>query len=198
MSGRDIEPLLTLTTGKYDPFSNVTRNALIHALAENEAKLEQDDIQKVMESYDSLSTFPDVLPALTTLASKPNIKPVIFSNGTKSMATNSLYQSDDLSAHAVVFHDLVTVDEVQRFKPAPEVYFHLAERVGKSREEMSDIWLVTGNPFDVVGARSVGMQAAWVDRAGLGWIDSVVPEMKPTVVMRGLGDLVSAIEEHSH
>lgn len=154
-------------------------------------------MQKLIESYDYLSTFPDVLPALTTLASKPNIKPVIFSNGNKSMVDNAVQQSKDLSTHAGVFHDIITVDEVRKFKPDPEVYFHLADMLGKSKSEMNDIWLVSGNPFDIVGGRSVGMQAAWVDRAGHGWIDAVVPDKKPTVVIRGLGDLIPAIEENS-
>ncbi|KAK2763829.1 hypothetical protein FQN54_009447 [Arachnomyces sp. PD_36] len=183
--------------GQYDSFSNVTRNSLFHALAESKVQLGQDDVRKLMEGYDSLSAFPDVVPALTALSSKPNIKAVVFSNGTKSMVTNSLHQSDDLLSHAVVFRELITADEVQKFKPAPEVYFHLAEKVGKRRSEMSDIWLVSGNPFDVVGARSVGMQAAWVDRAGLGWIDSAVPGKEPTVIISGLDGLISAVEENS-
>lgn len=185
--------------GLYDSFSNVTQNSLPHALEENGVldPLGEDDIQKLMKSYDFLATFPDVSPALTTLASKPNLKPVIFSNGTKSMVTNAVHQSKELSAHAAVFHDIITVDEVRKFKPAPDVYFHLAESVGKGRSEMSDIWLVSGNPFDIVGARSVGMQAVWVDRDGFGWIDSLVPDIKPTIIIRGLRDLISAVEENS-
>ena len=34
-------------------------------------------------------------------------------------------------------------------------------------DEMGEIWLVTSNPFDVVGARAAGMKAAWVDREGV-------------------------------
>jgi 2-haloacid dehalogenase len=185
-----------LKLGQYESFFQVTRNALLHALAENGVKLGPDKIDQLMESYDSLSAFPDVSPALALLATKSNIKPVVFSNGTKSMVFNSVHRSKDLFEHAATFHDLVTVDEVRKFKPAPEVYFHLAERVGKSRSEMSDIWLVSGNPFDVLGARNSGMQAAWVDRRGLGWIDSAMPYTRPTAVIRDLGDLTSAIEEN--
>ena len=150
-----------------------------------------------MEGYDSLSTFPDVLPALAKLSSLPDITPVVFSNGTKSMVSNSVYKSRDLSSQASVFRDIVTVDDVQKFKPAPETYTHLAEKVGKSRSEMGDMWLVSGNPFDVIGARTAGMQAAWIDRVGRGWIDSAVPEKGPTVVIRDLRDLIPAIKGNS-
>lgn len=151
-----------------------------------------------MEAYDSLSTFPDVIPALNSLASNPNITAVVFSNGTKSMVSNSVCKSKDLSPHAGVFQDMVTVDDVKKYKPAPEVYLHLAEKVGKQKSQMGDMWLVTANPFDVVGSRNVGMKAAWVDRAGRGWQDAAVPGLPPTVIGAGLDEIVSSIIEQEH
>ena len=153
-----------------------------------------------MKAYDSLSTFPDVTPALRALAKESGITPVVFSNGTHTMVTNSVNSSPDLGPHASVFKDIVTVEEVKRFKPAPAVYYHLAEKVGKAKtkEAMSEMWLVSGNPFDIVGARSVGMQAAWVDRAGNGWVDQLVPELvgKPTVVVKNLEQVVDVVKQY--
>ena len=154
-----------------------------------------------MKAYDSLSTFPDVNRALQSIAEEQNIMAVVFSNGTNEMVTNSVKLSPDLGPHASVFKDIVTVEEPKKFKPHPEVYYHLARKVGKeeSKEAMSKMWLVSGNPFDVVGARSVGMQAAWVDRAGNGWTDQLVPEAigRPTVIVKGLHEVVEAVKRHS-
>ena len=153
-----------------------------------------------MKAYDSLSTFPDVTPALQALAKESGITAVVFSNGTQTMVTNSVKSSPDLGPHASVFKDIITVEEVKRFKPSPAVYYHLAEKVGKSKtkEAMGEMWLVSGNPFDVVGARAVGMQAAWVDRAGNGWVDQLVqePSGKPTVIVRDLEQVVDAVKKH--
>ena len=153
-----------------------------------------------MKAYDSLSTFPDVAPALQALAKESGITAVVFSNGTQTMVTNSVKSSPDLGPHASVFKDIVTVEDVKRFKPVPAVYYHLAEKVGKAKtkEAMGEIWLVSGNPFDVVGARAVGMQAAWVDRAGNGWVDQLVqgPSGKPTVIVRDLEQVVDAVKRH--
>ena len=153
-----------------------------------------------MKAYDSLSTFPDVTPALQALAKESGVTAVVFSNGTQTMVTNSVKSSPDLGPHASVFKDIVTVEEVKRFKPAPAVYYHLAEKVGKSKtkEAMGEMWLVSGNPFDVVGARSVGMQAAWVDRTGNGWVDQLVqePTGKPTVIVKDLEQVVDAVKQH--
>jgi len=170
----------------------VTRKSLLHALAEHGASLNDQDLNKLMQAYDSLSTFPDVNAALKRLEKNSSIDCVVFSNGTNTMVSNSVNGSDDLNSS--VFKDLVTVESIQRYKPAPEVYHHLAEKVGKVGE-MDAVWLVSGNPFDVTGARAVGMHAAWVDRAGNGWQDKL--GLGPTVVVKSLKEVAEAVEKHA-
>lgn len=154
-----------------------------------------------MKAYDSLSTFPDVSPALRALADEPGITAVVFSNGTNSMVTNSVQSSPDLGPHASVFKDIVTVEDMMCFKPDLRVYHHLAAKMGKgnSKQAMSEMWLVSGNPFDILGARAAGMQAAWVDRGGAGWTDGLVRgEMgMPTAVVRGLEEAVGLVRKYS-
>lgn len=186
---------------QYKPFSAITRNSLSNALKDSGVSLDDESITSLMKAYDSLSTFPDVAGALKSLAEVSNITAVVFSNGTNEMVTNSVKSSPDLGPHASIFKDIVTVEEVKKFKPSPEVYYHLAGKVGKERtkEAMSKMWLVSGNPFDVVGARFVGMQAAWVDRAGNGWTDQLVEgELgRPTVIVKGLHEVLEAVKKHS-
>ena len=115
------------------------------------------------------------------------------------MVRNSVNSSPDLSPHCSVFKDVVTVEEVKCFKPHPNVYYHLAKKVGKSKDSMVEIWLVSGNPFDIVGAREVGMRACWVDRGGTGWTDQLVESDlgRPTVIVRGLGEVIDAVKKHT-
>ena len=87
---------------------------------------------------------------------------VIVGSLNMDMVSHSVRHSPDLSPHAAVFAVIITVDEVKQYKPSPDVYYHLAREVGKE-DELQDIWLVSGNSFDVVGARSVGMNAIWVE-----------------------------------
>lgn len=170
----------------------MTRKSLHHALGEHGVSLNETETDKLMKSYDSLSTFPDVEPALKRLKDNSGIECVVFSNGTRSMVSNSVNGSEDLNSS--VFRDLITVDNVRAFKPAPEVYKHLAEKMNKTGQ-MEAMWLVSGNPFDVVGARAVGMQAAWVDRAGNGWHDKLGQE--PTVIVKSLEEVADAVEKHA-
>jgi 2-haloacid dehalogenase len=58
-------------------------------------------------------------------------------------------------------HDVISVDDVKTFKPDPEVYRYLARRLGT---EPSETWLISSNPFDVIGAKAAGLMAAWIKR----------------------------------
>jgi 2-haloacid dehalogenase len=176
----------------------VTRNSLQHALRELKLSLDDGEISSLMKAYDSLSTFPDVPPALKSLSSNPGVTAVVFSNGTSAMVTASVTQSPDLSPHASAFQDLISIEAIKMFKPTPEAYMYLAQKVGKEKSEMGDMFLISGNPFDVVGARATGMKAIWVDRPGNGWLDALVESEKgPTAIVRSLEEVPSVIEKYS-
>ncbi|TVY30872.1 2-haloalkanoic acid dehalogenase [Lachnellula hyalina] len=188
----------------YKPFSEITNTSLRHALDELSLSLSDTDVSKLMTAYDSLGTFPDVPPALKALASNPSIDAYVFSNGTDAMVSSSVNQSPSLSSHTSVFKGIVTVEEVKAYKPDPKVYTHLAEKVGKKAGDMADIWLVSGNPFDVVGARAASMQAAWIDRAGGhhgkgGWTDKLgeLASGGPTVIVKGVDEAVNEIQKRT-
>ena len=182
------------------PFSTVTQHSLNHALSEHAVPLPSEAaVASLMSAYNSLSIFPDVAPALESLAQSPSVTPVVFSNGTDEMVGNSVHRSPDLSPYSKVFRDFVTVEEVKKFKPHPDVYYHLAKKVDKSKETMGGIWLVSGNPFDVVGAKAVGMKVCWVDRGGQGWSDSLVEGDAgvPDFIGQDLGESVQKILDTS-
>jgi 2-haloacid dehalogenase len=180
-------------TGVYENFSAITRNSLLHALADNDSQLSDDNIEELMRAYDNLSTFADVDPTLTRIAADLSIQAVIFSNGTKTMVLNSILRSADLSPHASVFRDVVTVEEVKQYKPARACYEHLAKQTGQDPSHMSNLWLVSGNPFDIVGARSAGMRAIWVDRMGVGWKDGAT-DLRPTAIAHSLEHALQEIQ----
>lgn len=130
---------------------------------------------------------------LERLAKIEHIQPVIFTNGTADMVARSALRSTSLSQQASILKEVISVDDVKRFKPAPEVYEYLAERVGKTASERQDIWVISGNPFDVIGARSTGLNAIWVDRADAGWIDRAFPSLEPTTRINSLEQVVGVI-----
>ena len=175
----------------------MTRRSLDHALKEAGVSLQAAEIDALMHSYDSLRAFPDVAPCLSAVHEAPDVTAYVFSNGTHDMVSSSIQNSPELMPYAPAFKGVVLVEEVKKFKPDPAVYRYLCKKVGKEGKE-GDVWLISGNPFDVVGARAVGMKAAWVDRAGAGWADCCVEGEAggPTVIVRSLKEVLKAVSEH--
>ncbi|KAF1808935.1 HAD-like protein [Eremomyces bilateralis CBS 781.70] len=183
--------------GLYEDFSVLLHRAFLQTLADQDVHLDDSAIKSVLAVYDSLAAYPDVEPALRTIQGHPNIQAVLFSNGTPNMVASSLSSSSGLAGLGNVFEQIVSVDEIKTFKPAKATYDLVAKRVGfdpGKAEDMARIWLVSSNPFDIVGARSAGMQAAWVDRLGKGWTDALVAgeKGKPTVILRSLEEIFDA------
>lgn len=145
-----------------------------------------------MKRYDALSVFDDVLPALEKLSALPDVDKVIFSNGTRSMITNSVNGSKDLSSQS--FSQLISVDYVRSFKPAPETYRYLIQCLNKTGQEQ-DVWLVSSNAFDAVGGLAAGINVAWIDREGKGWHDRLGGQ--PSVILNSLEEVAKVAEKQS-
>jgi 2-haloacid dehalogenase len=179
--------------GEYKPFSEITRGALNHALAESGQTLADSAKDKLMKAYDSLNVFPEIPRAMELLEQRSeDVDAYIFSNGTDEMVGNSVNSSPDLSPYAGRFKSLVTVHGLKVFKPDRRTYTHLVEQTGKSGDA-GNVWVVSANPFDVVGAKAAGLKAAWIDRASKGWIDRLDEVRVPTIIAEGVDEAIQAI-----
>ena len=148
------------------------------------------------------STSRSTSPMSSASSTEPEIEAYIFTNGTPEMVFRSIATSPELSPHAKasqhgLFSDpesIVTVDSVQCYKPDPRTYKHLMEVAGiRTEAERRNVWVVSANPFDVVGAKATGLRAAWIDRAGKGWIDRLDEMRVPSVTATGVDEAVKAI-----
>ena len=170
----------------------------------------------LLDSHDSrMEVFPDAPAALAALhearappASAPAaipILPIVFSNGDPPQLDSLLAAAASQSAAGSPFRAMLSAADVQRYKPARELY-------GLVRQWAADnasgggrgAWLVSGNAWDVAGARAAGLRAAWVDRAGTGWVEGLDGvdgssaegrggAWRPDVVVRELGEVVEAV-----
>jgi len=83
---------------------------------------------------------------------------------------------------------VVSVDDLQTFKPDPRVYGYLARRTQKTK---SDTWVVSSNPFDVLGAKSAGLRAIWVKRRSDMQFDPW--GIEPDLIVKDLRQLAEAL-----
>jgi 2-haloacid dehalogenase len=168
---------------QYQDFEWITARALEYALAATGTALAAEQIADLLAQYDDLEPFPDVRAGLEELgALGPRM--AVFSNGSPRMLAAVLASS----GLAPQFEQVVSVHDVRAFKPSPRVYRHLLSALSLSAAR---VLLVSSNPFDVIGARAVGIQAAWVNRAGAPFDTIAEP---PRLIVKSLGELASALE----
>ncbi|PTB61975.1 haloacid dehalogenase [Trichoderma citrinoviride] len=187
------------TMGRYRSFSELTRWSFRHAAAELGEKLSPEQEEAVMSAYDGLDAFPEVEAALNLVAKTPSIEAYVFSNGTESMIASSLSTSPSLakSSGSNIFpaSRIVSVDPLKVFKPDRRTYDHFAKVVNLESQN-EKIWLVSSNPFDVVGARAAGWRSVWVNRnAQVGWVDGLsgAVGLEPTMIVKGVDEAVERI-----
>ena len=171
---------------RYEDFQQVTRKALDYALAAAGRNLEQMDREALMAQYGDLPAFPDVREGLERLRSAGHTL-AVFSNGTPAML-ESILATSGLGRY---FGEVISVDEVGVYKPSPRVYRHAAARLGRP---MAEVRLVSSNPFDVIGAESAGMRAAWIDRAHAPFDTLAAP---PEMIVATLTELALALERQA-
>ena len=137
-----------------------------------------------MAEYGHLASFPDVEAGLRRLQGAGHTLAVL-SNGSPRMIA-AVVRAAGLEG---LFQELISVDEVRAYKPAPRVYQHAAARLGRP---IGEVRLISSNPFDVVGAEAAGMQVAWLDRSG-GLFDT--PRPAPALVVTALTELAERLEQ---
>lgn len=166
--------------GKHRDFSICTRDALIYACKSNGITLSKEQQEELMQSYTELPTFSDVNRCLTACLEE-NYRMYAFSNGSKP-AVNQLLEHSGIRS---LFDGIVSTEDVQMFKPSPLVYNHFINAVGSDE---ADTWLISGNPFDVMGARACDWNAVWVQRSTDSLFDPW-DEFSPTATVQSLDEL---------
>ncbi len=168
----------------YENFAVCTGNALDFTSSFFKVPLSRKDKEELMGAYKVLPAFDDVAEGLAR-SKQAGFRMFAFSNGTKD-------DVESLLKHAGIrdcFIGVVSVDEMKSFKPNPAVYSHFLRKAGASG---SDAWLVSSNPFDVIGAISSGMRAAWLKRSPDALFDPW--GIAPTITVNSLLNLADQID----
>ncbi|MFT5219543.1 MAG: 2-haloacid dehalogenase [Gammaproteobacteria bacterium] len=164
---------------KYENFPVCTRQALDYTDTVMQTGLSDSAKQALMDSYRVLPAFDDVVSSLETVSQQGH-RLFGFSNGTEEAVQGLL-------EHAGIdhfFEGVVSVDSIQSFKPDPAVYHYFLKKTGSVAAQS---WLVSSNPFDIIGAVSIGMKGAWLKRAATAIYDPWGVE--PTKIIDKLADL---------
>jgi 2-haloacid dehalogenase len=164
---------------KYQPFEVCTAQALHFVSRHLGIPLSKEVEAQLMEKYLQLPAYADVTGALQEL-SVQGFTIAACSNGTENAVRTLLDHAGVLGR----FVKIVSVDPIRTFKPDPAVYEFLVAEL-HARSDM--VWLISSNPFDVIGAKACGLRTAWVQRDPKRVFDPW--EFEPDIVVRGLAEL---------
>jgi 2-haloacid dehalogenase len=173
--------------GRYENFDACSRQALAFTLQSLRIELSSEAQQRLLEEYRQLSAYPDAVSGLERL-NRAGYQPVAFSNGVELTLRNLLHDAGILPH----LRGIISVDDVKTFKPDPRAYFYLAQQL---RCPVNNTWVVSSNPFDVIGAKSAGLKAAWIKRKA----DSVFDpwDIYPDLIARDLTEFGEQLMECS-
>ncbi|MEW8022314.1 MAG: haloacid dehalogenase type II [Candidatus Thiodiazotropha sp.] len=170
----------------YVTFDVCTSHALDYACEFFNTPLTAGQKQHMLDFYKTLPAFMDARESLSAFSQR-GYRLFAFSNGT-TRAVEGLLESAGIKAY---FTDIISVDDIKSFKPNPAVYSHFLR---KSKAHGGQSWLVSSNPFDVIGAISSGMNAAWVRRSGGIIFDPW--GIEPNLTVEDLRDLAEQLPKH--
>ena len=136
--------------GNFDDLHLATLDDL---LAERGLELAPQARRELIDAWHHLDPWPDVREGLEALRREHVV--AALSNGHVSLLI-------DLARHADLRFDCLLSAEMARvYKPAAEVYITGVRVLGMQPDE---VMMVAAHPFDLKGARRVGLQTAFIDR----------------------------------
>ncbi|QRV14779.1 haloacid dehalogenase type II [Haloterrigena salifodinae] len=168
---------------EYDAFYEMNRNALRVALETVGVELDADEREEILSTYHELPVFDDVRDGMERFRDL-GYDCYVVSNGNEEML-ESLVEGADLED---VLEDTVSADEIEQFKPQPELYRHAADEIGTPIEEIA---FVAAGWWDVPGAMNAGMQGVWINRSDTLWGPY---ETEPDLTIDSFHDLAEELE----
>lgn len=135
-------------SGAYQPFAQIAVGALRAV-----AHMSEEEAREVVAGFAELDPHPDVAEAMR-LARDAGVRIITLTNGSAA-TTSALLERAGVRGEV---EQVVSVEAVRRWKPAPEPYRHAAAACDVPLERMA---LVAAHGWDVHGAHRAGLVTGW-------------------------------------
>jgi 2-haloacid dehalogenase len=165
--------------GRQAMFWMLAQRSLDYAIAQVGGGISGDARARLLASYRTMATYPEVPEILKALKGRGN-QLVILSNGDADMLTDAV-RGAKLEG---VFDAVMSVVSAGIFKPSHKVYQLVLGRFGGTPAEVS---FQSSNRWDIAGAKAFGFRCVWVNRSG---DPDEYPDLPPDRVVRDLRALM--------
>lgn len=171
--------LVETLTGEYRSFGEIGTAALMMVAETQGIELEYEDAKAaIVTPLRSLPPHPDVVAGLKAL-SDSGFRIVSLTNSS-ALGVETQFKNAGLTDQ---FEKRYSVDGVKKFKPHPDTYRMVLKDLGIKPEEAL---MVAAHAWDLAGAKSVGLQTAFVARPGKTLYPNVA---RPDYVVKDLAEL---------
>lgn len=145
-------------SSRYVDFWRLTIDALEYVCEFEKVDLDAATRDALLALYEHLTPHPEVPGVLRKLAAR-GLELAILSNGNRAMLDAAVAAAGltELFAH------VLSVEDVRKFKTAPEAYQLGPDAFGRPA---SELLFVSSNGWDAAGAAWFGYPAYWINRAG--------------------------------
>jgi 2-haloacid dehalogenase len=158
--GRLLHSATSLTlSGEFRPFRELAETTLPTTLAQLGA--DETRSAHVLSALGELDPYPDAEAAFDRLE-EAGVRTATLTNGGEGH-TRGLLERAGLADRVEA---VITVDEVEAYKPAAAPYRHAA---GRLEADPGELTLIAAHAWDVVGARAAGLGTVWIDRLERRW-----------------------------
>jgi 2-haloacid dehalogenase len=145
-------------TDRFVPFDKVADAALEVTAAREGMTLPRDVRSAIVNGLQALPAYPEVEPALVALRDA-GVRLAALTNSTDRMARAQL----KFAGLFPLFEQVLSVEAVKRYKPAPEPYLYAARRLHVKPPGM---YMVAAHAWDTGGAAAAGLKTIFVKRPG--------------------------------
>jgi 2-haloacid dehalogenase len=148
----------TSLAGIYAPFGQLGAGVLQMVGQAHGVAISVSDIEELRSRLLEMPAHPEVAHALQQLR-EAGFRMVTLTNSAPDPQASAL----ERAGLAGYFDRMFSVDDVRRFKPAPDTYRYVAAAL---QVEMGNICLVAAHTWDTLGAQALGCSAAFIARPG--------------------------------
>jgi len=169
------------TMRRYQPWDELTVAAFDFAAADLGLSSSDSIRDQLIEADCSVSAYVEAPAALARLAARFSLN--VLSMGATWMIERSQQQAG-IAGH---FDRVITTQSARVYKPDPAAYQVGVDSIGLATEQ---ICFVSGNSFDVIGARNFGYPVVWVRRYAQP-LDNL--GLEPDLIVADLSELADAL-----
>lgn len=142
-------------SGRWLDFWQLTEDALDTAFQTFPA-VDRSHRAALLDAYRELDSYPEVIDVLTRLKDA-GAQTAILSNGSQAM----LEMAVRAAGIGELLDDVLSVDALRIYKPAPAVYELVTTRFRMFAEKVS---FQSSNRWDIAGATAFGFRTVWINR----------------------------------